>query len=253
MKTQTPHTFYKLGSGLRYLLDIKKGSPIKGNGRVHENLQTVIRNVEGLQLPVSLCAIQPLRKLAEATRNAKDSDRLDDVQARDVANSAKSFREVINAELKSLIVYAITPKKYPSDKLIGDMAFMFPNGIYDQLSPQAQYDVGEAGKCICFERATAAAFHLLRATEETLKGFYLFAIKHNRADKLMMGPIIQDLRQKRKTKHLHDLVNCLDNIRSSYRNPTQHPEKIYDMDEAQALLGLCVDAMTKLIKARGEI
>jgi hypothetical protein len=253
MKTQTPHAFYRLGSSLRYLLDAKVGWLVKGETKIHSNILGVIKNVEELQLPVTLCALQKLRKLEESLGGAKPEDTLSKEQATELHDAARSVREVVNAELKSLIVYAITPKKFPTDRLIADMSFLFPNGVYAQLSALAQYDIAEAGKCIAFERPTAAAFHLLRATEDALKDFYCFAIKNNRVGSLMMGTMISDMRQKRKTKHLSDLIACLDNIRSSYRNPTQHPEKIYDMDEVQNLLGLCADAMTKLSKARLQI
>jgi len=39
----------------------------------------------------------------------------------------------------------------------------------------------------------------------------------------------------------------LDNIRRSFRNPTQHPDKIYDIQEVQDLFGLCIDAINRMI------
>ena len=66
------------------------------------------------------------------------------------------------------------------------------------------------------------------------------------------GAIVQDLRNKNKTKIHTTLNNHLDNIRLSFRNPTQHPEAVYDIHEVQDLLAFCIDAnnrMFKLIKA----
>lgn len=253
MKTQTPHAFYKLGASLRYLFDAKHGWRIKADGAIYSNIGSVIKSVDELQLSVAQCALTKLRSLTEEFRSCGADDVLSTSQATAVRSAARAFREVVKAELKSLVVFAITPKRFPTERLLGDMAFLFPNGCYAQLSSIAQYDIGEAGKCIAFERPTAAAFHILRAVEETLKDFYLHAIKQNRTTQLTMGPIIADLRVKRKTMHLKDLTSCLDNIRNSYRNPTQHPEKVYDMDEVQNLLGLGLDAISKLIRARREI
>ena len=42
------------------------------------------------------------------------------------------------------------------------------------------------------------------------------------------------------------LLNNLDNIRQSFRNPTQHPEKIYDIQEVQDLWSLCVDVVNRM-------
>jgi len=41
----------------------------------------------------------------------------------------------------------------------------------------------------------------------------------------------------------------LDHIRRSFRNPTQHPDKIYDIQEAQDLFGLCVDAVNRMSRS----
>jgi hypothetical protein len=44
------------------------------------------------------------------------------------------------------------------------------------------------------------------------------------------------------------LCNQLDHIRVSFRNPTAHPEKIFEIDEAQDLLSICIDAANRMIK-----
>ena len=50
----------------------------------------------------------------------------------------------------------------------------------------------------------------------------------------MWGPMVDSLR-KRKTRVSKPLLDNLDNIRYSFRNPTQHPEKTYDIEEVQDL------------------
>ena len=64
--------------------------------------------------------------------------------------------------------------------------------------------------------------------------------------------------RKRKTRPPEALLNHLDHIRENFRNPTDHPDKVYDTEEAQDLLALCCDAMgrmepriTKADKKRG--
>lgn len=63
----------------------------------------------------------------------------------------------------------------------------------------------------------------------------------------MWGPMVTHLK-KRKAKPIPPatLLNNLDNIRVSFRNPTQHPEKIYDIQEVQDLFGLCVDVVNRM-------
>lgn len=45
-----------------------------------------------------------------------------------------------------------------------------------------------------------------------------------------------------------ELLDNLDNIRVSFRNPTQHPEKRYDIDEAQDLFNLCIEVVNRMAK-----
>jgi hypothetical protein len=46
------------------------------------------------------------------------------------------------------------------------------------------------------------------------------------------------------------LLNNLDNIREHYRNPTQHPDKVYDINEVQDLFGLCIDAINRMVSSK---
>jgi hypothetical protein len=101
MKTQTPQTFYRLGSALRFILDAKIGWKIKGDTQVYANVLSIIKNVEDLQLPVTLCAIQPFRKLADTLSKATPTDILGKEQCAQLNSAARARREVVNAELKS--------------------------------------------------------------------------------------------------------------------------------------------------------
>jgi hypothetical protein len=80
---------------------------------------------------------------------------------------------------------------------------------------------------------------MLRATEETLKRYYCDKIKRNRSN-LMWGPMITSMRARPKSFPAA-LLNHLDHIRAGFRNPTAHPDKVFDIDEAQDLLSLCID------------
>jgi len=55
-----------------------------------------------------------------------------------------------------------------------------------------------------------------------------------------------ELRAKKTNKPPKVLLDSLDMVRNSYRNPTQHPEAKYDINEAQDLFGICLDSMSKM-------
>ena len=45
----------------------------------------------------------------------------------------------------------------------------------------------------------------------------------------------------------HTSRKDLDRIRANYRNPTNHPEKIYNIEEAQDLFNLCVGVVNDIM------
>jgi hypothetical protein len=115
--------------------------------------------------------------------------------------------------------------------------------VYAKLPEVAQYDFGEAGKCIAFERPTAAAFHLMRGTE----GVLLRDRKRDRVKPLLWGSMVNDMKNRRR-KPPKELLQNLGNIRESFRNSTQHPEKVYDIQETQDLFGLSVDVVNRMLR-----
>jgi hypothetical protein len=140
----------------------------------------------------------------------------------------------------------LTEKRFQLNNLINGMSKLFASDLFGKLPDIAQFDFNEAGKCIAFERPTAAAFHILRGTEATLKSYYQHLVKRKRMSDPMWGPIIIELRKRGKSPKT--LLDNLDNIRNNFRNPTSHPEFKYTMDEVQDLLGVCVDVVNRLCK-----
>jgi hypothetical protein len=61
--------------------------------------------------------------------------------------------------------------------------------------------------------------------------------------------MLKQLREKKRVKPPDALLDTLDRIRVNFRNPTSHPEKIYDLDEVQDLFGLCVDALNRIVRS----
>ncbi len=52
---------------------------------------------------------------------------------------------------------------------------------------------------------------------------------------------------KSKDANLQPLYDHLNNIRRNFRNPTQHPDKIYDIEEVQDLFNLCIDVVDRMV------
>jgi hypothetical protein len=157
------------------------------------------------------------------------------------------IRLTLDAESSGRLAFIVTDKRIDADKLYYSVETLLAPGVFVLLPEVAKYDLEECGKCIAFERPTAAAFHMLRGTESVLRMFYHTLVKRKRISSLLWGPIVDALKKKRNPPP-PELLNNLDNIRRSFRNPTQHPEKIYDIQEAQDLFGLCVDVINRMVR-----
>lgn len=170
--------------------------------------------------------------------------------AKELKDIMKAIRQTLDAEAEGIFALVTTEKRIDVKKLISNVELLMASDVFDFLPNVAKYDFEQAGKCIAFELPTAAAFHLLRGTEDVIRWFYCSIIKRNRLPEKerMWGLMIDQLRRKRRNAPPALLLDHLDYIRNNFRNPTQHPEKIYDMDESQDLFNLCTEAINKVIK-----
>ncbi|MCJ7545011.1 MAG: hypothetical protein MUP47_10720 [Phycisphaerae bacterium] len=236
-----------LGTGYRFLQDVRTGTPIKPDGYVLYNIARVLRSLDDLGLPVTKRAASDLidfeRKLKEASNDAK----LTTEQAGQLKNIMNSLRLTFEAETTGQFVYLVTDKRLSLEKILNRVEGLFRAGVYATLPETAQHDFAEAGKLIAFERPTAAAFHLLRGTEDVIRVYYRRYMRKPPSGKTW-GRMTQELRSKARGKRPDPgLAQQLDYIRTTYRNPTQHPDKIYDLDEAQDLFPLCVDVVNRMM------
>jgi len=150
------------------------------------------------------------------------------------------------AEAQTKKIYILSESRFSLDSLINKPWQMFAKGAFICLPKIAAYDVSEAFMCIVLSRATATAFHILRATEATLREYYCQVVKRGRVKQTMWGNMVNHLRTRRKPDE--SLLQRLDYIRDTYRNPTSHPEARYTIEEAQDLLGLCIDVINAMSK-----
>lgn len=251
MYKKTISSYYFFGTGMRYLQDAAIGWDIHSEACVLDNINWFLSHLEKIDLKVTKRAsfklIEFKAKLEKTTEKFLTNE-----FASELAKIMGEIRFTLDAEIQGIESFIASPKRYEQDKLFDDVTSLFSPNVFEEFHDIAKLDFIEAGKCIVFDRATAAAFHILRATEANLKFYYESMIKQHRIKSRMWGPIVQDLRQKPKTKKHMTLNNHLDNIRVSFRNPTQHPEAIYDIHEVQDLLSVCIDVnnrMFKVIKA----
>lgn len=241
-------TYIHLGTVIRFLQDAKSSHSIHKDGWILENIEKLFEHLDNFNLKITknTDSSAELRKLESELKKRPLDETLNEEDVQKISGIAGRIKETLYAEADSSIVYIITEKRWDTDKLLNNISGILAPHVFENLMPLAKKDIEESAKCITFNLPTASAFHALRATEETLRNFYKNKVKKGRVKSNLWGDIIFDMRKRPSLKKYKILLDSLDNIRTNYRNPTQHPEKNYDIEEAQDLFSLCIEALNKM-------
>lgn len=247
MRAYKLRRFIGLGTGFRYLQDVAEGWPVHGESAILSNVRAFFRSVEQLRLKVTQQASGDLKKIVPQLEKYKSDQGLSAEHALQLGRIIQALRNTLLAEADTLEAYVLTEKRMDVKRLVEQPESFLGPQTFGKLPSVAQYDIKQAGKCIAFEVPTAAAFHLLRATEDTIRAYYSRFIKQGRKLNPTWGEMITSLRAKRRRPLPNKiLLNHLDHIRDSFRNPTDHPEKMYDIDEAQDLFGIVAEVLNRM-------
>ena len=139
------------------------------------------------------------------------------------------------------------PKRFDQKHLMKEPCRLVCKDTWGRLSDLARFDLASAGQAIAFGLATVAAFHLMRCVEEMLRNYYRGIVKRKRVKRLLWHDMIQHLRE-RKDAPPRAVLDHLDNLRSNHRNPTQHPEARFELEEAQDLLAVSINVLNRMAR-----
>lgn len=255
MKEIKLRPYIVLGLSLRSLLDIHEGMSVLTQS--NRNEVTILGNLNRLkalliELGLNVTYQAFIGELEEHRDNFEELSEdiiLTKQLAEDIVERVRSVSNIMKYEATNLQAYIFEDKRLPVNKLLSNTDSLFGDNVFRFLPELSQYDFAQAGKCIAFELPTASAFHMLRGTEGLLRIYYKLLSPNAPTDcQPSWGHIVLELRKIENDPPAKELVDNLDNIRASFRNPTQHPEKMYDLDEAQDLFNLCVDAVNRMAK-----
>jgi hypothetical protein len=250
--------YIQLGISVRSLLDAREGEQIRAHvkpGGTHvepgvlDQITLIDKLLEQMGLNVTRQAFLAEMKVLRIKFDSTSQDAV--LTERNVVwlkERMKIVSDVLRYEAASLNAYLIADKRLRVDYLLGEIGRLFGENVFLVLPDIARYDFAQAGKCIAFEVPTAAAFHILRGTEAVLRAYYSLLVPGSSSHMPVWGTIIAELRKITHDPPPKELLDNLDNIRANFRNPTQHPEKIYDLDETQDLFNLCVDVINRMAK-----
>jgi len=181
-------------------------------------LRTSLRAGEAL-----LSAIRGLRnKLSEGGEAKEANQPLDFNDVFPIIQALATFEIVLNAELALMPLYVVTQKAgYDTSILIENGTACFPDDLAAKV-PEAVPDIKAATRCIAFELPTAAGFHLHRANESVLRGYWDAVT--NGAPRPKSRNIGDYLGELDKLNKGDDTVkSALRDLKDMHRNPLIHP------------------------------
>lgn len=256
MKITNPTDYITLGGRLRYFAGRKAGDPIFGKNLIYDNLIWFKEDLEKLDFTVTrnlynrkLLPIQKEYEILKKTPGVnQENSTLTEEQAASLSSTILEFENTVFAEAETRIIASPVPRRFTLDHLLVKPGGILGYGVFDKLTELAQNDVAQACRCIAFECSTAAAFHILRAIEECVR--VLFKSYFPRKDGTRAwGTLTTELDNKpRNPKPDEILLAHLSHIRKRFRNPTDHPEKEYEIEEAEDLVHLSVDIINRCMR-----
>jgi hypothetical protein len=241
METLNPYLFIHTGLIIRLLWH----SHTFTIQQIIEQISTLYDNLTKARFLVSVAGLEQLKTFVEKLDKETDKTRL--LNPGEVANLSaimKIVESIVYAESQTKFISVLSEQRYSLECLLYHPEKMFKDGFFTRLPTLARSDLTEGFICLLLSRATAAAFHILRATEAVLREYYFTKIKRGREKKPMWGNMLIGLSKKRIQKE--KLIKRLEYIKDNFRNPTNHPEAIYNIEEAQDLLGLCIDVINAM-------
>lgn len=246
MKTFNACNLVIIGSNIRYLMSIKPNSELR---HVRSAVDNLIKDLRDADFIITLAFLQEfLAKTLKELGKKKKSKMISQEIYDGFTSEGESLEKVLLSEALTKKFYSLPISRYNNLYLKENPEKFLKTGAFLKLSEMARFDFTASCRCLLYGEATASAFHILRATEEVLKLYYFKHIRSKRLkpkDQLWFA-MTSALEKKKVKKPSKTILDTLDLIRRSYRNPTQHPLIKYDIDEAQDLFGLCIDLINKL-------
>jgi hypothetical protein len=268
MKETDLATFFHLGNcckTMQFLEIMRPGpaDPVRLSGAVRLLngpdlwLKDFLTETEGMEMSDSRAAARTLRvtigrlfgDLAAAlevnAKNAHDAVVEGATIAR-IRAELQTFEDAFTRDYKQLDVFTVTRKGlYSTRALIERPETKFSANLLAVMPQKTIQDLQEAGRCLAFERPTACAFHICRATEALMLAYYEKLAKKPWPFAKRDWNIFNDHLVKQGAPKA--ITNRLAEIRED-RNAYAHPDVTVPLDEAPIVYDLCTGVMFYMAK-----
>jgi hypothetical protein len=151
---------------------------------------------------------------------------------------------LLDADLAHQSVYNVLPKRaYDINTLIFDATQIFAEAVRIEFNAEEKWNIEQAGRCLAFEVATAAAFHIWRTLDSVLQR-YVVVVTGKRPKSRNWGAYIKALGTAGADQKI---TSVLTQIKDLYRNPIIHPDERLENDKALSLIGIAESAIGSII------
>ncbi|MES0139241.1 hypothetical protein NKJ88_30520 [Mesorhizobium sp. M0016] len=157
------------------------------------------------------------------------------------------YKTVLLADLAILHAYFVSQKGgYDTWTLLMFGESLFPSDLATKV-PEAVFDAREAGKCLAYENATAAGFHIFRVLEAVLRRYYTHVTGGRPQPKVRnIAVYVNAMRQSGKGDE--KVLFLVKEISDRFRNPLIHPDTALTVDAGIATHGLVRTAVTEMLQ-----
>lgn len=247
MEPKEIRDYVLFGKTINYLRFIPKGINFFGERLINWGIDKFFKSLDDLDLRVTsnMVFYNELKSLQNTLSEKGDDYKITEEDANQLRDIMNGLNLVINAELTNRYTYIITEKRIKVKNLLDNIKELFAPNTFKFLPDLPNFDFMEAGKCIAFERATAAGFHILRGIEGVIRWFFdLLNGSSGCSDN--WGPVVTNLRNLTNPPP-NEILDQLDAIRVNYRNPTAHPDMRYDIENVQDLFSECIAVVNRIV------
>ena len=197
MKQTNIYEYYAFG--YNYSLIRRNGLLGYKTKKANQLLNEFFESIEELDLEVTQKVSEELKEIQEKVEKSEEEE-INQKLAEKIETQIERIDIALDAELKLKESYQLTDKRYALKKLLNAPQKLLAKGVFDNLNDHTKKDFHLACGQIALSLPTGAAFHLMRALEEQVKMLYFHFKKTGRLTRPMWGPMIQQLRNKRKPK-----------------------------------------------------
>ena len=169
-------------------------------------------------------------------------------QSYTLVEAVSAFETILAAEMQALDTYFVSQKgAFSTYDLIEQAHLAIHESRRSLLPVDAADDFDKAGRCIAFDLATAAGFHLVRATESVIRQYYqvVTGVLPKKKDR-NWGAFTKVLEKQPNASAR--IIKKLKELKDDYRNPILHPEEVLSSAQALDMFNVFVGAASSILE-----